>query len=120
MSQAKFTPGPWEIDYGFGEVQTESTIEIQKMRSYGGIEKCICTLHVDNYEFSSGRNVEEQEANAKLIIAAPELLQGCEIAAHFIKGLNESLEAKNEFSLEVASLVNSLFAVVAKAKSETL
>lgn len=71
MSDTKHTPGPWEVKYGvsqsdFGFVVHEPT---------GGI---VCG-HVD---YTMGDCVELHKANARLIAAAPELLEACKKAVH--------------------------------------
>ena len=70
--KAKHTPGPWLID------------RLREKNEYGieGIDISSPTY----YKFASIWNMEglkdENEANAKLIVAAPELLQGLIDAAH--------------------------------------
>lgn len=62
MSERKHTPGPWStgIVFGFTEVVAP-------------------TLNVANIR---GRTIPEQDANARLIAAAPELLEALEECVH--------------------------------------
>lgn len=60
MIKAKHTPGPWKIDYGYN-------------RSINFIGPCV----PDQYAGSSWLRVTE--ANARLIAAAPELLEALKL-----------------------------------------
>ena len=76
MSDAKFTPGPWEYhDHSFGEIVVYKP---------GDDEGAICVLDadVDGYawkDYYSGS--EEQKCNAILIAAAPDLYEALVVAA---------------------------------------
>ena len=73
MSNAKHTPGPWGVEYGLSSDPATYTPGIDSPGQdftvilYGIKAKGeACGIH--------GRTLEEQEANARLIAAAPELL----------------------------------------------
>lgn len=76
----KFTPGPWEVD-GFDLV---SIIKNERpgtnYPAWRHISKC-------DYGYSNPeKHFEENKANAKLIAAAPELLEACqEMMKHIIE-----------------------------------
>lgn len=103
MTQPKHTPGPWKLEwrktdgnrYNWHACIGENTNPVQ----------CTIRGHYDNPELQS-----RQEANAHLIVAAPELLEALESAMGMIKGHQESKEkvARYEFAR----------AAVAKAKGE--
>lgn len=68
--ETEHTPGPWEIRYGNG-------IDMQIVSEQGSI----CRL--DGYSHSvelMDENEEKERANARLIAAAPDLLEVCEAA----------------------------------------
>ena len=73
MKQSKHTPGPWVLidgDRFSKEKVITTTRRIED--SYG----CICDMDV----YFSGQMGVEQEANARLIAAAPELLEALKAA----------------------------------------
>lgn len=78
MSTAKFTPGPWATDSDaptFDGADLPYTVYINYGSGKGGE---ICTmLHEPNE--GRGRDWEEGKANARLIAAAPELLEALEV-----------------------------------------
>ena len=62
--EKKFTKGQWVIDSDF------ITVEVD------GIDEVVCDLDpIDVYPTVYQRSEEEKDANAKLIAAAPELLE---------------------------------------------
>lgn len=65
----KHTPGPWNVSIAFAEdhprIQIKSDNEILKVGPANGVAVCLAG-YVQN---------EESQANAKLIAAAPELLE---------------------------------------------
>jgi len=62
---SKHTPGPWKVSI-FGDIETEKTDE------YG-----IAIRRIAYDEGCLGGGNEEDQANARLIAAAPELLEAC-------------------------------------------
>lgn len=83
----KGTKGEWEV-YDNGNFP-----EIKLKGQYVGQ---ICMMPYSNAEFEKAVNSkEENEANAKLIAAAPELLQAC-IDVCNINNIDKLLEAKKE------------------------
>ena len=87
MIKAKHTPGPWKIDYGYN-------------RSINFIGPCV----PDQYAGSSWLRVTE--ANARLIAAAPELLDA-------LKGMLEVFG--DEFGMDDSSVCDDARAAIAKA-----
>lgn len=84
MGEGRHTPGPWSIQYGVtndpekyapGIDSEEGDFSIlmwgEKQHEEGGIR---------------GRTTEEQQANARLIAAAPDLLKACRQALVALKG----------------------------------
>ena len=68
MSEVKHTPGPWFAGVLAGP-EMEETISIGPMEKEVHYEDCLCEVWHGNYD---------AEANAKLIAAAPELLEALE------------------------------------------
>jgi hypothetical protein len=69
MSEAKHTPGPWEIWYGGGTLDDYFTIGHTGGGNSTGV---VC-----EYTPAAPRPNEELKANAHLIAAAPDLLAAC-------------------------------------------
>ena len=88
MIKAKHTPGPWKIDYGYN-------------RSINFIGPCV----PDQYAGSSWLRVTE--ANARLIAAAPELLDA-------LKGMLEVFG--DEFGMGNSSVCDDARAAIAKVE----
>jgi hypothetical protein len=102
MSTA-FTPGPWRVDPAYAaDVQTAD----------GRLE--ICTAEAAGYQFSDGYDspncVTEAHANARLIAAAPELVEACQAAWNCIAELHPT-----QARVEVGQM---LIAVITKATGE--
>ena len=71
----KHTPGPWRIEEDFA-VENLSDPTYLKIKG----SHLICKLQVcDDADIR-----REQEANARLIAAAPELLEACKLAAQYV------------------------------------
>jgi len=102
MSENKFTPGPWHVGYG-------EAIRIYDLK---GNSLAIAT----NIHMYGRRNVNEVEANANLIAAAPELLEALEeILADYTLASDEWCDDALDYALELISRVEK---VIAKAKGE--
>jgi len=82
---ARHTPGPWEI-LGFGHIYSATAINIASTRGSLVLE------------------LNEMEANARLIAAAPDLLEACKEALAAIQGewINEEDSSRIEAQLEAA------------------
>jgi hypothetical protein len=69
MREAKHTPGPWEVEHPYGEPGT----------FIGSADtSLICRLYSVDHPSRGG--TEECEYNARLIAAAPELLEAAHVA----------------------------------------
>jgi hypothetical protein len=100
MMEVKHTPGPWVVQDG-DRFSMEMVITSQRR-----IEESmapICEMDVD-YD---GEHGEEQHANAKLIAAAPELLEAL-IALHAVASIDRDKDY---------STVTNAAAIIAKATS---
>ena len=66
---SKHTPGPWEVNY------TKATTQIKPNDGHG----IVATIPV---RYSKTDNLAENAANARLIAAAPELLEALKLVRH--------------------------------------
>lgn len=74
---AKHTPGPWEIDW---YICREGNEELWR------VPRSIGPAHVDHNHWA-GKHIAVDEANARLIAAAPDLLFQLQAAANYIDTL---------------------------------
>jgi hypothetical protein len=93
MSEAKYTPGPWQWYHPIGAEHNK-----QRFVSRPGH-----LAHADVYG----------EANARLIAAAPELLEALEEAAYM---LNDNVSPEDNH--DVIDCLNKIRAVIARAKNK--
>ena len=75
------TPGPWQVEEGFSVVGTLRTVTEYFVRRDGQD----IAIAADILDPKTG---EPSEANARLIAAAPSLLDACEDAARLLQALN--------------------------------
>lgn len=98
MANTKHTPGPWKVSLGITEYET------------------ICTLcptpSWKPMRIDGPRPIlsDETEHNARMIAAAPELLELCERMIEVIE--------YNDHKLNVSDLKADILAAIAKAKGE--
>lgn len=86
------TPEPWIYDDGF---------------IYGADNTMICDPHADN------QDIDEREANARLIAAAPELLERLQDCVKVLQSFQDQLQGKS-----IAVTANLEYARAAIAKAE--
>lgn len=106
MSKAQHTPGPWIIEYTAASLSTLKrdfiiTHSDENLRSH------ICRI----FDASLCPEHGESQANARLIAAAPELLEALEKARDELRGLPHSLGYEFTHLQEINS-------AIAKAKGE--
>ena len=94
MTRAAFTPGPWHVKPSRSD--GDELLEVNSNSRH-------ITLHMIE--------AAEDIANARLIAAAPELLQACEDAEQFTRGFDI-----DESQPSVKWLSSQLRAAIAKAK----
>ena len=98
--QFSHTPGPWAIDY---ELPPSSRSVIARVGCSG--------LGIPISGKTDGpHDVKEDEPNARLIAAAPDLLEACELARKSICGELDELDPENRIVLP------ALKAAIAKAR----
>ena len=80
----KFTPGEWKIDKrASGHIISSTGRAIASCMGY--------TKNDDN-----GEHVEENEANARLIVTAPRLLEVCRRLKHWVAPSDPDMDMINE------------------------
>jgi len=91
MAEVKHTPGPWESHGSF--VITTADVPSGRTFGYGCGNRFICDLNDGEYhEYDS---VAEQEANARLIAAAPDLFEALPDLTHVIAWLRNGCEVEH-------------------------
>jgi len=80
------TPGPWTLDPRGGGVVRGSKV-YQYARGAGQRQLALACLHDD-------LGPEEREANARLIAAAPDLLEACEAVLKRLEGHSQLSDAE--------------------------
>jgi hypothetical protein len=88
MSQFKGTPGPWRL---------EITHDMERINIHAPEMMQLATVR----RFRSGWPIGETEANARLIAAAPDLLQACELLLAVYAPLYSPTENTDAFSSAV-------------------
>jgi len=99
MNETKHTPGPWTA--------TPSYINLGEWEIYGN-EDGDNAQHIGSIE---AEGTEQAEANARLIAAAPDLLEACESMLGFLSADTLDLRDYEQMESEVKR-------VIAKAKGE--
>lgn len=109
MNDPKFTPGPWRTD----------------CRLIGGQIRITQVPNANMTVAQVNGRQGEQEANARLIAAAPEMLEALEVALGDIDTMEAAISG-DASSYDAAGLLNtfghmrrSMSAAIAKAKGET-
>lgn len=85
-AQTKHTPGPWEIFWNYGST------EQHRIYTGHGAEPCEIIARVEAYAPTPEPSEDPElqgKANARLIAAAPELLEALEVAANELTRLIE-------------------------------
>lgn len=115
MSAHKHTPGPWYIGPEFGANQMRPSIRIYRDVIY--VDGCSPTTYVIGevgYPTTTGNTVgaEERRANARLIAAAPELLEA-------LKNLRDAeWMVTHEWGGDRKAALDAADAAIAKATGE--
>ena len=100
MSAAKHTPGPWEVCGGHFVCSASGVL----------------TASADSAESNAGLDVLEGFANARLIAAAPELLDACRALLRDML----AVDAGGSFGLELQVGIDQAYKAIAKATGVAL
>ena len=105
MADSKYTPGPWRIgEYLIGQHAWEDRPDYDRA-IYGHDQVKIAVM--EQWYKDGG----ESEANARLIAAAPELLEACQAAFRLLNDPDA-----DEF--QAVAVTNALAAVLVRAQGE--
>jgi hypothetical protein len=105
MSNAKPTPGPWKAN-GIAIEQGERPV----------LTIAHCCYDCDDWDFEKERlDDEEALANARLIAAAPEMLEALKFVQTFLKG-NPHPEDEDSWAMATRRLMDRVNDAVAKAE----
>ena len=105
--QNKHTPGPWASNRSVFSSSATTEIHI------GNPSHTCAVVYIDNL----GKHKEEQEANARLIAAAPDMLAALSAYVAAINGL--SRQQVEECPFAVIDCVHAARAAIAKATGAT-
>ena len=114
MNDAKHTKGPWiHSKHGF------NVLTADEMHS-------ICAVHAPNPGHTSEKDVQEHLANARLIAAAPDLLEACEASLWAVNaaeclGEKEGIgkdTTKYPERIKLDTIVESVRAAIRKAEGK--
>ena len=107
MSNAKHTPGPWHF---FTRKDADGYKERVIAKDFDNGETCsLAVIH----------HCREDEANARLIAAAPELLEALELAKMGLEAAIEKCRANNDSNfLGYALTLDKVNLSIAKARGE--
>lgn len=110
MGECKWTPGPWVVDFGSVISQAQS-LHKGRTHGYGCGNDFVADLNDGEYHEYTDR--DEQDANANLIAAAPDLYKALE-------GMVREAEL-DRLGMWVGwgSLISKSSAALAKARGET-
>lgn len=108
-TEAKHTPGPWEIRGGLDSMEV---VKWTGDRSYRFIALTDSTYDRGRI---GGRNTAEDEANANLIAAAPELLEAAKHTCDYLDSLIQRTRTP-EVELILRKLRGELEDAIAKAE----
>jgi hypothetical protein len=101
MSQPKHTPGPWTVDPHF----------LDDIMAADGLDVATVVLTGEHC-----RDMPERRANARLIAAAPELLEACKEAALFMRSAIEDRVMLEGFDPESHHGLKMVRAAIIKAE----
>lgn len=110
----KHTPGPWTIDAGEGLSVLNADLDDPKIVAYGYGDADI--MMVANGDEVAASDMETARANARLIAAAPELLDACRKAINTLNGCEPGFEGLHfEYYRYDPPAIDALEAILAKA-----
>lgn len=120
-TKAAHTPGPWNDNGLQGELDDDRDIQI------GSDHGNVAAASYCGAPYNSGKDDEARfatrDANARLIAAAPELLEACETALNALRSMYEAIDdgadAKDLVNIVGAWPLTQLRSVIAKAEGRS-
>lgn len=112
MEEKRFTPGPWKTDERY-----EDSTQIVDSKGFSHVTADSCAILLgwdekfqhwsDSKEAHRDISREEQRANAKLIAAAPELLEALQTYMSAVKRMNEAMNDGCNVQGAISALIGS-------------
>ena len=103
------TPGPWHLGSGNGEGSIYAENDRMRLETGGTTLYPVCDIQ-------TGWNTEEDQANARLIAAAPQMLAALRAA---LEAMGDSYDATDAAGEEGAALWDQVAEAIATATGET-
>lgn len=76
------TPGPWAVDLDRPFALGGDTVSAEAVNPDGSVRREICTCLLETDSHPDGEEWLEDAANARLLAAAPDLLEACQLMLH--------------------------------------
>ena len=112
MSEAKHTPGPWAVFPDSVSEAPEDHVAVVIWPNRGSDEDAVCEVYGELTGPDYERPLAEQMANARLIAAAPDLLEAARQAFHLMNTSGQPEERP------VSDVMAALAAAICKATGE--
>lgn len=93
--ETKHTPGPWYFD-GHGAIWRRPPSDLYENGGEVAGDRPIATVHIGWHR--DGANGYPVEANARLMAAAPELLEACQTFAEWLRREDAGFPAETRFN----------------------
>ena len=110
----KHTPGPWALNADWFDDDLKNHVPVSSVHEHGGHLALAQVVWVMEDDRRIGRGSPECEANARLIAAAPDLLQW---AVEYTSNAKAG-ESAADYAIRMDTAFNGLRAAIAKATGE--
>ncbi len=115
MSEVKHTPGPWCL----GNPRIIDQLEVRQGITAGGSWHNGEPIVVDLCQFKTNHEFPRMESNARLISAAPELLEALKRAAQGLRNQVEFGIVPDSYKCECSDIAADFESIIAKAEGRS-